>query len=83
MSAFYNGHDGLPYSWIFSGDANGDGITYEDPAYIPTLNDAEGQLRHRVAKLVQQFQDYISSNDYLNKHRGQIASPQRHRAGAG
>ncbi len=47
VSAFYNGHDGLPYSWIFSGDVNGDGISYEDPAYIPTRNDAEGQLRQR------------------------------------
>src|SRR5690606_8790657 len=39
VTAYYNGHDGLPYTWIFSGqtgirDANGDGIN-QDPAYIP------------------------------------------------
>ena len=74
VSAFYNGHSGLPYSWIFSGDANGDGITYEDPAYIPTLNDGKVSYGTASAALVQQFQDYISSNKYLNEHRGQIAS---------
>ncbi|UGB46589.1 carboxypeptidase regulatory-like domain-containing protein [Frateuria edaphi] len=74
VSAFYNGHDGLPYSWIFSGDANGDGITYEDPAYIPTLNDSKVAFDGASAQVIQQFQDFISSDDYLNSHRGQIAS---------
>ena len=74
VSAFYNGHDGLPYSWIFSGDVNGDGISYEDPAYIPTLNDPKVNFGSASPQLVQQFQDYISGNDYLNSHRGQIAS---------
>ena len=74
VSAFYNGHSGLPYSWIFSGDANGDGITYEDPAYIPTLNDPKVSYGTTSAQVVQQFQDYIASNSYLRSHRGQIAS---------
>jgi len=74
VSGFYNGHDGLPYSWIFSGDANGDGITYEDPVYIPTQNDPNVSYGSATAEQVQQFEDYVSSNKYLSKHRGQIAS---------
>ncbi|HET6587492.1 MAG TPA: TonB-dependent receptor [Oleiagrimonas sp.] len=73
VSAFYVGHDGLPYSWIFSGDANGDGITYEDPVYIPTINDALVSYGSASPEVIQQFQDFISSDEYLNSHRGQIA----------
>ncbi len=73
ISAFYSGHSGLPYSWIFSGDANGDGISYQDPVYIPTANDPIVSYGKASPQLVQQFQDYIASNKYLSKHRGQIA----------
>ncbi|HET7267348.1 MAG TPA: carboxypeptidase regulatory-like domain-containing protein [Oleiagrimonas sp.] len=73
VSAFYVGHDGLPYSWIFSGDANGDGISYEDPVYIPKVNDSLVTYGSASAKVIQQFQDFISSDDYLSSHRGQIA----------
>ncbi|HET7663626.1 MAG TPA: TonB-dependent receptor [Rhodanobacteraceae bacterium] len=73
VSAFYVGHDGLPYSWIFSGDANGDGISYEDPVYIPKVNDPLVTYGSASPEVVKQFQDFISSNEYLNSHRGQIA----------
>ncbi|KAA0070942.1 TonB-dependent receptor [Rhodanobacter sp. T12-5] len=73
ISALYVGHDGLPYSWVFSGDANGDGISYYDLAYIPTLNDSKVSYGKTSAAVVQQFQDYISHDKYLNSHRGQIA----------
>ncbi len=78
VSAFYVGHDGLPYTWILNGDVNGDGVNYEDPAYIPTMNDSkvaftDADGNPASSALVQQFQDYVKSNDYLNSHRGQIA----------
>ncbi len=78
VSAFYSGHSGLPYTWIFTGDVNGDGISYEDPAYIPTMNDPLVQFvdyRGDPAsnELIGQFQDFLSSDSYLSKHRGQIA----------
>ncbi|MEP7186188.1 MAG: carboxypeptidase regulatory-like domain-containing protein [Rhodanobacter sp.] len=73
ISAFYSGHSGLPYSWIFSGDSNGDGISYQDPVYIPTANDPIVSYGKASAQVVQQFQDYIANNKYLSKHRGQIA----------
>jgi hypothetical protein len=74
VSAFYSGHSGLPYSWIFSGDVNGDGISYEDPAYIPTLNDPKVSYGSASPQVVQQFQDFIASDSYLRNHRGQIAN---------
>jgi len=74
VSGFYSGHDGLPYSWIFSGDVNGDGIVYEDPFYIPTVDDAKVSYGSATPEQIQQFQDYISNNRYLSTHRGQVAS---------
>lgn len=73
VSAFYVGRSGLPYTWIFSGDANGDNIGYEDPAYIPTVNDPKVSYGNASAELIQQFQNYIASDSYLSTHRGQIA----------
>jgi outer membrane receptor for ferrienterochelin and colicin len=79
ISALYLGHDGLPYSWVYSGDANGDGISYYDLAYIPKVDDAligaylDSKGNPASAQLVQQFQDYITNDKYLNSHRGDIA----------
>lgn len=85
VSAYYNGHDGLPYTWIFTGDANGDGIAYEDPAYIPQLNDpkvffADSKGNAASPQLVQEFQNFVSNNKYLYDHRGQIAGRNSARA---
>lgn len=35
ISLTYNGHSGLPFSMVSSGDLNGDSITYNDLMYIP------------------------------------------------
>ncbi len=32
----YQGRTGRPYSWIFRGDANGDGFSFNDLLYMPT-----------------------------------------------
>jgi hypothetical protein len=85
ITAFYNGHDGLPYTWIYNGaDANGDGIS-QDPAYIPTFNDARVSYTTSqivagspvysaaTADQIQAFQEFIESNDYLKFNRGRIA----------
>jgi hypothetical protein len=74
VSAFYSGHTGLPYSWIFSGDVNGDGITYQDPVYIPLVNDPIVDYGSASPEVIQQFQDFISSDDYLKSNRGKIAT---------
>ncbi|MDP2136994.1 MAG: hypothetical protein Q8J74_03990, partial [Candidatus Didemnitutus sp.] len=36
VSVVYQGRTGRPYSWVFYGDANGDGFTFNDLLYVPT-----------------------------------------------
>jgi hypothetical protein len=72
ITAYYNGRDGLPYTWLIDGDMNGDGI-YQDPAYIPLVNDPNVTYGSATPEQIAAFQQYISSNSYLQSHRGQIA----------
>jgi hypothetical protein len=75
VSVFYNGHDGLPYSWVFGRDANGDGLG-SDLAYIPLLDDPNVSYKGTPEQQAA-FQDYINNNSYLSSHRGQIAGRNR------
>jgi Carboxypeptidase regulatory-like domain len=75
ISAFYDGHEGQPYSWVFSNDANGDSYSASDLVYIPT---AGGDSKVTFAggtdpAVIQQFWDFISKDGYLSKHQGEIA----------
>jgi Carboxypeptidase regulatory-like domain len=72
VTAFYNGHDGLPYTWLIDGDMNGDGI-FQDPAYIPLVNDPNVSYGSATADQIAAFNAYISNNPYLQSQRGQIA----------
>jgi hypothetical protein len=72
VTAFYNGHDGLPYTWLINGDMNGDGI-FQDPAYIPLVDDANVSYGSATPAQIAAFHEYISSNSYLQSQRGQIA----------
>lgn len=36
VSLVYQGRTGHPYSWVFRGDANGDGFSFNDLLYVPT-----------------------------------------------
>ncbi len=36
ISMVYQARTGHPYSWVFRGDANGDGYTFNDLLYVPT-----------------------------------------------
>lgn len=76
ITAFYNGHDGLPYTWIVDGDPNGDRI-FQDPAYIPLVNDPNVSYvwgsGAATAEQIAAFQDFISNNGYLSARRGTVA----------
>ncbi|NII53185.1 TonB-dependent receptor [Luteibacter sp. SG786] len=77
ISAFYDGHTGVPYSWIFGNDSNGDSYS-KDLAYIPTRGDGtlfrnSGGTAAASQQLVDQFYSYIQSDDYLRKHQGKVA----------
>ena len=80
ITAFYNGHDGLPYTWIMNGDVNGDGIS-QDPAYIPLVNDPNvsyvigtgATARAATMEEIAKFQAAIDSDPYLAARRGKVA----------
>lgn len=75
VSLFYSGHTGLPYTWVFGNDANGDSIGGWDPVYIPTANDPKVAYAAGTSqKAIDQFQSFIASNKYLRGHGGQIAN---------
>ncbi|GAB3728209.1 TonB-dependent receptor [Luteimonas pelagia] len=72
VTAFYNGRDGLPYTWLVNGDANGDGI-FQDPAYIPFVNDPNVSYGSATADQIAAFHEFIANDPYLQSRRGMIA----------
>jgi hypothetical protein len=72
ITAYYNGRDGLPYTWLVDGDMNGDGI-YQDPAYVPLVDDPNVSYGSATPEQIAAFHDFIASNPYLAGQRGQIA----------
>ena len=78
ISAFYDGHTGQPYSWIFgtdvSGVCNGNPGSGCQPglAYIPRAGDVEFANGTKDST-VQQFYSYINGNSYLKGHAGEVA----------
>src|SRR5262249_32858713 len=73
-SVFYNGHSGLPYSWIFGSDVNGDALSSDDLAYIPLVNDPKVSYGSATQAQIDAFNAFIDHDSYLKKHRGTIAS---------
>ena len=87
FGAFYSGLSGQPYSWIISGDVNGDGQTTNDLAYIPNPGDIGTKLiiKNSAGTLIKTPADaandptcsylfnFINNDPYLSAHKGQFA----------
>jgi len=81
IGAVYEGASGHPYSVLYNGDANGDGLFSNDLIYVPTgPNDPIGALFRAPTGSTQTnaqnfaaYNDYIDHNEFLRKHRGGIA----------
>lgn len=70
ITAIYEGRTGRPYSWVFRGDANGDGFTFNDLLYVPTdINDPKVRYASDAAR--DQFWAFVNSNT-LNRYKGQV-----------
>ena len=79
----YTGQSGSPFSYVYSGDLNNDGSSNNDLIYIPrsaseiTLVPSArptGQTDSRTAADIwNQLDQFITSDPYLNSHRGQYA----------
>lgn len=84
LSVIYIGSSGTPYDYIYSSDLNGDGISLNDPIYIPksALDPAQIQFRditnpdksvkYSAATQAQAFDDFIKSTSCLQTNRGRI-----------
>lgn len=77
---FFESRSGLPFSYTFAGDANGDGrSTNNDLFYVPTgpgdvvfTDVGTGTSAITAAQQEAAFWAYVEGNDYLNSHRGQV-----------
>ncbi len=68
VSLVYQGRTGHPYSWIFRGDANGDGFTFNDLFYVPT-GPADPKVSWASTAERDAFFDFASTSG-LNKFAG-------------
>lgn len=81
FTLYYNGQSGLPFSYTYDGDINGDGQTSNDLIYVPkNATDAAeiqvGSISNKAFKadaaMAQALENYINRDNYLKEHRGQI-----------
>ncbi len=84
----YEGRSGRPYSYVYNGDANGDGRTTNDLFYVPkgpgdvlfgSLS-SSGQFTANAA-LEKQFFDWLAAHPELAKYAGTYAPANGFRAG--
>ncbi len=82
LMAIYSMRSGNPFSFVYEGDMNRDGSAKNDLFYIPRdaseirlqpILDANGVEIVSAAAQWTQLDAYISGNEYLRNHRGQIA----------
>ncbi len=69
---YYDGRSGNPYSWVFGGDLNGDGVTFNDRVAVPGgINDPRFDFSQMPAAQRDAFLAYASSSE-LAKYAGDI-----------
>ncbi|MBI4623484.1 MAG: TonB-dependent receptor [Verrucomicrobia bacterium] len=71
FSLYYEGRTGNPYTFVYSGDANGDGVNANDLVYVPT-GTGDPVLAALAPAAAQSYMDYVNGSP-LGKYRGGIA----------
>ena len=75
IGLFYEGRSGRPYSYIFNGDANGDGRTFNDLFYVPRARATccSAVTRHRCTHAIRDGSAvrWLTTDADLAQHRGQ------------
>jgi hypothetical protein len=75
----YTGASGIPYSYVYDGDLNGDGESFNDLFYVPgtsaeiLLVNEDGFLTVPSDPAYNQLMSFIAHDPYLSTHRRQIA----------
>ncbi|WP_158277390.1 carboxypeptidase regulatory-like domain-containing protein [Opitutus sp. ER46] len=72
LTLVYEGRTGHPYSWVFKGDANGDGIADNDLFYMPTGPDDSKVTWKNTAERDAFFA--FAQTSTLSKYYGQVLS---------
>ncbi|MBX6363218.1 MAG: TonB-dependent receptor [Gemmatimonadetes bacterium] len=82
VSLIYTGSSGIPYNFVYTADLNGDGLTFNDPIYVPTdatnpneIQFVDARFGSQTVTAAQQaaaFEKFIQSDDCLRKQRGHI-----------
>ncbi|SMO33585.1 TonB-dependent receptor [Fodinibius sediminis] len=67
LSLIYDGRSGAPFSWIYSGDANGDGRYDNDLIYVPASRDEVVLADDNW----NEFNQWIENNESLSDYRGE------------
>ena len=88
VGLFYEGRSGRPYSYIFTGDANGDNRTFNDLFYVPkgpgdvlfgSLNATTGAFTANPA-MEQAFWNWLGTQEGLGFYKGTYAPENAFRA---
>jgi len=75
VSLYYEGRSGNPVSWVWGGDLNGDGVTFNDTVVIPTdANDPKFDFSGMTQAQKDAFFALINSRG-LGKYAGQKSVP--------
>ena len=69
VSAFYDGHSGQPYSFVYGNDANGDGVSNNDLFFVPKPGQVQF-VNGTPQSVIDQFYKFIHDNTYLKNHQG-------------
>ena len=81
MGAFYEGRSGTPYCFVFTNDANLDGVFGNDLVYVPkgpgdvlfgTISSSTGNVIPAPPGTEAAFLRFVQRNPELLAHRGEI-----------
>ena len=79
LGVFYNAQSGRPFSYMVSGDVNGDGRSDNDLAYIPSdandiiLTNSAGVVLPKTDAAYGQLMDFVNADAYLTENKGRIS----------
>jgi hypothetical protein len=79
LGIFYNGQSGRPFSYMVSGDVNGDGRSDNDLVYIPKdandiiLTNSAGAKLAKTASDYADLMAYIDADPYLKDNKGKMS----------
>lgn len=76
FSLFYSGYSSSGYSFMYSNDMNGDGVT-NDLIYIPKTKD---EIKFTSTEDADAFWKFVNQDPYLKKHKGEYAEAYSARA---